>query len=509
MPVAHAARHETAQHPAPERGGEGADQVVKVHALINGAHAPRVAPAEARGPPRAERSGRELDGDHVAVGHHVVAPLEPQRRRGRAPPRSRRRRPARPSRSPRRARSPSGCRSGSRRRRARRSARARRCQRLRRLGLAGGEERDQVEQREGAADDALRGRTRRRRAPRASTPASSSSSSDSSASRREEIATAAAPCARGVRRRRPPGPRRRPRRRWRRTAPAWRSAATRLRARVRRVLGHRHRARRPARLQRLDHLRAATPPRRPRPVARRAPRARRARAGARPARGRRRSARSRSCRCRAAGSTRPSGWIDVLVVVRAHDVQRSRRSRGCWRGTGCRGPRPCARRATSPAMSWKSIVSGTMFDDADGLRRPRRGARRHRHDGDVRLDRRERVVRRLGAGARERVEQRGLARVGHPDDADLHHRPAAPQHACRARRRRRRRTGSGRRGRAARAPSPAAAPSSGPRGQQRRERPRRGERRRRVRRRERQAGRRRHQVRQVLDERPRGGRSRA
>ena len=44
---------------------------------------------------------------------------------------------------------------------------------------------------------------------------------------------------------------------------------------------------------------------------------------------------------------------------------------------------------------------------------------------DVRLDRGERVVGRLGAGLRERVEQRRLAGVGHPDDADLH-RPRLP-----------------------------------------------------------------------------------
>ena len=37
-----------------------------------------------------------------------------------------------------------------------------------------------------------------------------------------------------------------------------------------------------------------------------------------------------------------------------------------------------------------------------------------------RLDRRERVVGRLGARLGERVEQRGLAGVGQPDDADLH-----------------------------------------------------------------------------------------
>ena len=44
-----------------------------------------------------------------------------------------------------------------------------------------------------------------------------------------------------------------------------------------------------------------------------------------------------------------------------------------------------------------------------------------------RLDRRERVVRRLGAALGQRVEERGLARVGHADDPDLHYaRPMRP-----------------------------------------------------------------------------------
>jgi hypothetical protein len=48
----------------------------------------------------------------------------------------------------------------------------------------------------------------------------------------------------------------------------------------------------------------------------------------------------------------------------------------------------------------------------------------HRHHRDVGLDRRERVVRRLRARFRQRVEQRGLARVGHADDSD------AGAHCC-------------------------------------------------------------------------------
>ena len=77
-------------------------------------------------------------------------------------------------------------------------------------------------------------------------------------------------------------------------------------------------------------------------------------------------------------------------------------------------------------MSWNSIVSQTMFEAPTvaatcSIRSSVTG-----HDRDVGLDRRERVVRGLGARLAERVEQRGLARVGHPDEADLHHRPEAP-----------------------------------------------------------------------------------
>src|SRR5262249_51834038 len=42
----------------------------------------------------------------------------------------------------------------------------------------------------------------------------------------------------------------------------------------------------------------------------------------------------------------------------------------------------------------------------------------HRHHGDVWLDRRKRVVGGLGPGFGECVEERGLAGVGQPDDAD-------------------------------------------------------------------------------------------
>ena len=89
---------------------------------------------------------------------------------------------------------------------------------------------------------------------------------------------------------------------------------------------------------------------------------------------------------------------------------------------------------------------------ADGLRDLLQALVADGHDGDVRLDRRERVVGRLGAGFRQRVEERGLARVGHADDADPRAHRASPA------------PGSPRRAEAARAAgeSANAVPSSAP-----------------------------------------------
>jgi hypothetical protein len=70
-------------------------------------------------------------------------------------------------------------------------------------------------------------------------------------------------------------------------------------------------------------------------------------------------------------------------------------------------------------------VDGVVHDvrGADRLRHAVEAVVDHRHDGHVRLDGRERVVGRLGGRVgpiRQRVEERRLARVGHPDDPDLH-----------------------------------------------------------------------------------------
>ena len=51
---------------------------------------------------------------------------------------------------------------------------------------------------------------------------------------------------------------------------------------------------------------------------------------------------------------------------------------------------------------------------------------RHRHDADVRVDGAERIVLRRDLRARQRVEQRGLADVGKPDDAALDSHLATP-----------------------------------------------------------------------------------
>ena len=126
----------------------------------------------------------------------------------------------------------------------------------------------------------------------------------------------------------------------------------------------------------------------------------------------------------------------------------------------------------------------------------------HPDDRDVRLDRRERVVGGLRARVRERVEERGLAGVRHPDDAHLHHRPKLPSSVPRP-------GAGGDVGRVVHAEVEAGERHRGRRAVERpgRQQPRVGarrrERRRRVRGREREAGRRRHQVRQVLDRRAR------
>jgi hypothetical protein len=117
---------------------------------------------------------------------------------------------------------------------------------------------------------------------------------------------------------------------------------------------------------------------------------------------------------------------DVLVGVAAHDVQQRVRLADVGEELV----------AEPLALVGALDEAGDVVEldrVRDDVRRPH-GARDrvealvgHRHDRDVGLDRRERVVRGLRAGAAERVEQGGLARVGQPDDPDLHHRPSVPR----------------------------------------------------------------------------------
>ena len=103
---------------------------------------------------------RELDGDHVAVAHHVVAALQAQRaalaRAGVAAGVD----AAPASRSPRRARSPSGCRSGSRPAACQAVRPSRRCQDCAGLASPAVKKAIRSQQLEGPAHDPLRGRTR-------------------------------------------------------------------------------------------------------------------------------------------------------------------------------------------------------------------------------------------------------------------------------------------------------------------------------------------------------------
>ena len=99
---------------------------------------------------------------------------------------------------------------------------------------------------------------------------------------------------------------------------------------------------------------------------------------------------------------------------------RSRRSRGCWRGTCCPGPRPSTRRRPGrrcrrtrprparPSAAARSPAIASSRGSGTG------------DDADVRLDGAERIVLGRDAGLGERVEQGGLADVRQADDAALH-----------------------------------------------------------------------------------------
>ena len=194
---------------------------------------------------------------------------------------------------------------------------------------------------------------------------------------------------------------------------------------VRRLLGHGHACApgRPPAAPRSP--RAATPPRRPRRGRRRAP--------VWPTRSTRRSACSRSASTSsvsivsmsASGSTRPSGCTTPHRRVRAHDVH-DRVGLADVRQEAVAQALALVRAGDEPGDVVEVDRVPHDLRGADRLRHLLQALVAHRHDRDVRLDRRERVVGRLRPRFGERVEQRGLARVGHPHDADPRAHGAAP-----------------------------------------------------------------------------------
>ena len=149
--------------------------------------------------------------------------------------------------------------------------------------------------------------------------------------------------------------------------------------------------------ERLDQLARARPARRSRRGRRRARRARRARGAARPARGRRASARSRSSRCRRAGRRAPRDARRSVVVVRAHDVEDRV-------GLADVGEEAVAQSLAAVGAGDQAgdVVEGDRVVDDLAARTVSATAVEalvdHRHDGDVGLDRGERIVGGLGPG---------------------------------------------------------------------------------------------------------------
>ena len=126
-----------------------------------------------------------------------------------------------------------------------------------------------------------------------------------------------------------------------------------------------------------------------------------------------------------AGSTRPDDVHDVRVLEAAHDV-RDRVDLADVREELV-AEALALRRAGDEARDVDEL--DRRRDDLLGLRdgRERVEARvGHRHDADVRVDGAERVVLGRDAGARQRVEEGGLADVRQADDA------AADPHYCSA-----------------------------------------------------------------------------
>jgi hypothetical protein len=110
---------------------------------------------------------------------------------------------------------------------------------------------------------------------------------------------------------------------------------------------------------------------------------------------------------------------DAGVVVCAHDVE-DRVGLADVRQELVAQPLALMRAAdeAGDVVNLKRVV-----DDLGGGQRLGHGIEprvAHGDDGDVGIDRGEGVVGGLGPGVGKRVEERALARVGQPDDPDLH-----------------------------------------------------------------------------------------
>ena len=328
----------------------------------------------------AGRLGRELDRDHVAVGDHVVAALEPQRAAVARARRSRRRRAAASQRTTSARTKPRWMSEWIRPAACHTDRPRRRCQ-------------DWA----GLSSPAVKNVTRSssEKAPRTTRLQARLGQAEVGAHRRRVLVGRARPA------RPPAGRRRRPPRRP--AAAACSAIAGRdlvgalldVGDEQDRLGGQRLRAGSWRRARRRAAARCA---RAGRPAAPRSARSQpgglgdgvavaalgglapRARAGARPARGRRRPARSRSSRCRRSGSTRPSGWTTLSVVVGADHVhdrvgladvgeelvaealargERRRRARRCRERRSCRA-RPWRRARPRRRVSRRSSATGTI-----------------------------------------------------------------------------------------------------------------------------------------------------
>ena len=118
-----------------------------------------------------------------------------------------------------------------------------------------------------------------------------------------------------------------------------------------------------------------------------------------------------------AGFTSPSTWVTSSSRKTRVTWQIAADSR-MWDRNLLPSPSPSEAPRTMPAMSTNSTVAGTDPRRAEELGQPRQPLVRHADHADVRLDRRERVVRREHVVLGQRVEERRLAGVGESDDAD-------------------------------------------------------------------------------------------